>query len=83
MGRAQDTKLIEFLQKKLQGSLENEEKLRNDLASMKQQHINLNSQLISLKKLIESENINSPKSTAAAQNESERYASIFFAVIDL
>lgn len=71
-GRAQDTEIIDFLQKKLKASLENEGKLRNDLASMRQQQINLESQLMSMKKLIEVENINSPKFAESAQNESER-----------
>ncbi|KAM0724726.1 Pericentrin [Formica fusca] len=70
VGRAQDTKLIEFLQKKLKASLENEGKLRNNLASMRQQQINLESQFMSTKKLIETENLQ--RSAAAAQNKSER-----------
>ncbi|XP_029659532.1 centrosomal protein of 290 kDa-like isoform X2 [Formica exsecta] len=70
VGRAQDTELIEFLQKKLKASLENEGKLRNDLASMRQQQINLESQFLSTKKLIETENLH--RSAAAAQNKSER-----------
>ncbi|XP_050446961.1 A-kinase anchor protein 9-like isoform X3 [Cataglyphis hispanica] len=70
VGRAQDTELIEFLQKKLKASLENEEKLRNDLASMRQQQINLQSQFMSTKKLIETENLQG--FAAAAQNKSER-----------
>ncbi|XP_072759638.1 uncharacterized protein [Anoplolepis gracilipes] len=72
MGRVQDTKLIEFLQQKLKISLENEGKLRNDLASMKQQQINLESQFMSMKKLLETENVNLLQSSAAAQNKSER-----------
>lgn len=71
VGRAQDTELIEFLQKKLKASLENEEKLRNDLASMRQQQINLESQFMSTKKLIETENLQ--EFAATAQNKSERY----------
>ncbi|XP_067211849.1 golgin subfamily A member 4-like isoform X3 [Linepithema humile] len=55
-GRVQDTKLVEYLQKKLQVSLENEEKLRNDLALMRQEQINLDSKLISMRKLLEAEN---------------------------
>ncbi|KAL6435526.1 hypothetical protein ACFW04_005475 [Cataglyphis niger] len=70
VGRAQDTELIEFLQKKLKASLENEEKLRNDLASMRQQQINLQSQFMSMKKLIETENLQG--FAAVAQNKSER-----------
>lgn len=74
MARVQDTNLIEFLQKKLMISLENEEKLRNDLASMRQQQINLESQFTSMKKLIETENINLSNFATAAQNKPERYA---------
>lgn len=73
MGRVQDTNLIEFLQKKLVISLENEGKLRNDLASMRQQQINLESQFTSMKKLIETENINLSNFATAAQNKPERY----------
>ncbi|XP_025266921.1 pericentrin isoform X3 [Camponotus floridanus] len=72
MGRVQDTNLIEFLQKKLVISLENEGKLRNDLASMRQQQINLESQFTSMKKLIETENINLSNFATAAQNKPER-----------
>ncbi|KAG5347491.1 PCNT protein, partial [Acromyrmex charruanus] len=74
VGRIQDTELIEFLQTKLKASLDNEEKLRNDLASMRQQQINLDSQLMSMRKSIEIENINKSLSNfaATAQNESER-----------
>jgi len=74
VGRIQDTELIEFLQIKLKASLENEEKLRNDLASMRQQQINLDSQLTSMKKLIEIENVSKNLSNfaATAQNELER-----------
>lgn len=79
IGRIQDTELIEFLQTKLKASLENEEKLRNDLASMRQQQINLDSQLTSMRKLIEIENASRNLSNFATtvQNESERYALIF------
>lgn len=79
VGRIQDTELIEFLQTKLKASLENEEKLRNDLASMRQQQINLDSQLTSMRKLIEIENANRSLSNFAAsdKDESERYALIF------
>lgn len=75
MERIQDTELIEFLQTKLKASLENEEKLRNDLASMRQQQINLDSQLTSMRKLIEIENAGRNLSNFAAtvQDESERY----------
>lgn len=74
-GRVQDTELIEFLQTKLKASLENEEKLRNDLALMNQQQISLDSQLTSMRKLIEVGNANkiSPKFAATAQNELQRY----------
>ncbi|XP_018368606.1 PREDICTED: A-kinase anchor protein 9-like isoform X3 [Trachymyrmex cornetzi] len=74
VGRIQDTELIEFLQTKLKASLDNEEKLRNDLASMRQQQINLDSQLTSMRKSIEIENISRSLSNfaATAQNESER-----------
>ncbi|XP_018057886.1 PREDICTED: trichohyalin-like isoform X5 [Atta colombica] len=74
VGRIQDTELIEFLQTKLKASLDNEEKLRNDLASMRQQQINLDSQLMSMRKSIEIENIsrNLSNFAATAQNESER-----------
>ncbi|XP_011059729.1 PREDICTED: A-kinase anchor protein 9-like isoform X7 [Acromyrmex echinatior] len=74
VGRIQDTELIEFLQTKLKASLDNEEKLRNDLASMRQQQINLDSQLMSMRKSIEIENISKSLSNfaATAQNESER-----------
>ncbi|XP_032673747.1 A-kinase anchor protein 9-like isoform X3 [Odontomachus brunneus] len=70
-GRVQDTELIEFLQTKLKASLENEEKLCNDLTLMNQQHINLDSQLTSMRKLIEVGNVNktSPKFAATVQNE--------------
>ncbi|XP_029163960.1 A-kinase anchor protein 9-like isoform X2 [Nylanderia fulva] len=71
-GRAQDTELIDFLQKKLKASLENEKRLCNDLAAMKQQQINLKSQLMSMKKSIEAENINSPKFAETTQDELER-----------
>ncbi|XP_020284219.1 A-kinase anchor protein 9-like isoform X3 [Pseudomyrmex gracilis] len=72
-GRSQDTELIEFLQKKLKDSLENEEKLRNDLTSMRQQHINLDSQLLSMRKLIEAQAENASKnlSNFVAQDKSE------------
>jgi len=78
VGRIQDTELIEFLQTKLKASLDNEEKLRNDLASMRQQQINLDSQLMSMRKSIEIENIsrNLSNFAATAQNESERYVLI-------
>ncbi|XP_011334702.2 GRIP and coiled-coil domain-containing protein 2 isoform X2 [Ooceraea biroi] len=56
MGQVQDTELIEFLQTKLKTTLENEEKLRNDLFLMGQHQIVLESQLTSMKKLIEAEN---------------------------
>ncbi|XP_018308232.1 A-kinase anchor protein 9 isoform X3 [Mycetomoellerius zeteki] len=74
VGRIQDTELIEFLQTKLKASLDNEEKLRNDLASMRQQQINLDSQLTSMRKSIEIENISRSLSNFAAttQNESEK-----------
>lgn len=73
-GRSQDTELIEFLQKKLKDSLENEEKLRNDLTSMRQQHINLDSQLLSMRKLIEAQAENASKNVPkfVAQDKSER-----------
>ncbi|KYN07669.1 Pericentrin [Cyphomyrmex costatus] len=71
VGRIQDTELIEFLQAKLKASLENEEKLRNDLASMRQQQINLDSQLTSMRKSIEIENINR-NFAGTVENESER-----------
>lgn len=79
VGRIQDTELIEFLQTKLKASLQNEEKLRNDLASMRQQQIDLDSQLTSMRKLIEIENAsgNLPNFAATVQNESKRYVSIF------
>lgn len=76
-GRVQDTELIEFLQSKLKASLENEEKLCNDLTLMNQQHINLDSQLTSMRKLIEvgSANKTSPKFVVTVQNELQRYTS--------
>lgn len=80
VGRIQDTELIEFLQTKLRASLENEEKLRNDLSSMRQQQINLDSQLTSMRKLIEIENANRKLSNfaATAQDESKRYTRVNF-----
>ncbi|XP_011164731.1 golgin subfamily A member 4 isoform X3 [Solenopsis invicta] len=73
VGRVQDTGLIEFLQTKLKASLENEERLRNDLASMRQQQINLDSQLTSMRKLIEIENANKNLSSfAITQDVSKR-----------
>lgn len=79
VGRIQDTDLIEFLQTKLKASLENEKQLRNDLASMRQQQINLDSQLTSMRKLIEIKNANRNLSNFAAtvQDEPERYTLIF------
>lgn len=76
IGRIQDTKLIEFLQSKLKASLENEEKLRNDVTSMRQQHINLDSQLTSMRNLIEVENVsrNLPQFATIAQDGVHRYA---------
>lgn len=76
VGRIQDTELIEFLQSKLKASLENEEKLRNDL-SMRQQQNNLDSQLMSMRKLIEVENRNMSKLTATVQNRAQRYYNLF------
>ncbi|XP_077272037.1 uncharacterized protein LOC143902746 isoform X1 [Temnothorax americanus] len=72
--RIRETKLIEFLQTKLKASLENEEKLHNDLASMRQQQINLDSQLTFMRKLMEVENVsrNLPNFAATVQNESDR-----------
>ncbi|KAL0122164.1 hypothetical protein PUN28_007126 [Cardiocondyla obscurior] len=70
-GRIQDTELIEFLQTKLKASLDNEEKLRNDLASMRQQQINLDSQLTSMRKLIENENMSRPAPNFAATAEND------------
>lgn len=73
IGRVQDTELIEFLQTKLKASLENEETLRNDLASMRQQQINLDLQLTSMRKLIEIENASRNLSNfATTAQESER-----------
>ncbi|XP_014473124.1 PREDICTED: A-kinase anchor protein 9-like isoform X2 [Dinoponera quadriceps] len=76
-GRVQDTKLIEFLQSKLKASLENEEKLRNDLASMNQQQISLDSQLTSMRKLMEAGNANkgSSKFAPTCRNELQRASS--------
>jgi len=79
MGRVQDTELIEFLQSKLKTSLENEEKLRNDLSLMRQQQINLDSQLTSMRKLIEFENANrnlQMLTTTTANDGPERYTLI-------
>lgn len=78
-GRVQDTELIEFLQSKLKASLENEEKLRNDLASMNQQQISLDSQLTSMRKLVEIGNANkaSPKFAMTSQSELQRYVLTF------
>lgn len=75
-GRVQDTELIEFLQNKLKASLDNEEKLRNDLASMNRQQISLDSQLTSMRKLIEVGSVNkvSPNFAMTVQNELQRYA---------
>ncbi|XP_011862266.1 PREDICTED: A-kinase anchor protein 9-like isoform X2 [Vollenhovia emeryi] len=72
--RIQDSELIEFLQTKLKASLENEEKLRNDLASMRQQQIILDSQLTSTRKLIENENANRnlPNFAATVHNNDEK-----------
>ncbi|TGZ57607.1 Uncharacterized protein DBV15_09844 [Temnothorax longispinosus] len=72
--RIRETKLIEFLQTKLKASLENEEKLHNNLASMRQQQINLDSQLTFMRKLMEVENAsrNLPNFAATVQNESDR-----------
>ncbi|XP_025158189.1 pericentrin isoform X3 [Harpegnathos saltator] len=77
-GRVQDTELIEFLQNKLKTSLENEEKLRNDLASMNQQQISLDLQLTSMRKLIELGNANkaSPKFAVICQNELQSAANV-------
>ncbi|XP_071554140.1 uncharacterized protein [Temnothorax nylanderi] len=72
--RIRESKLIEFLQTKLKASLENEEKLHNDLASMRQQQINLDSQLTFMRKFMEVENAsrNLPNFAATVQNESDR-----------
>ncbi|XP_024873621.1 uncharacterized protein PF11_0207-like isoform X2 [Temnothorax curvispinosus] len=53
-----ESKLIEFLQTKLKASLENEEKLRNDLASMNME--------------VENASRNLPNFAATVQNESDR-----------
>jgi len=76
MGRVRDTQLIEFLQSKLKTSLENEEKLRNDLSLMRQQQINLDSQLTSMRKLMEFENKNLQMLTTTANDGADRYALI-------
>lgn len=73
--RARNTKLIESLQNRLRLSLENEEKLRNDMTSMRQQQINLDMQLTLMRKEMEAENINknSLGFAGVGPNETKRY----------
>lgn len=70
------TKLIEFLQSKLKVSLENEKRLCNDLAVMKQQQISLDSQLTCVKKAIEADAANRD-SLNIVQEKLQRFVIVF------